>query len=112
MPGRERFLLAVAVAGFVVPNAMVVLFIARHGLDLRPYFGDWVRLLPSAQLTVDLGIACAGLFGWATWERPRSGARRWWVVLPAALLVGVCFALPLFLLIRERALRGRAGVPG
>jgi hypothetical protein len=39
--------------------------------------------------------------------------RSWWLPVPASLLVGLCFALPLFLLLRERTIqpedaRGRA----
>ena len=34
--------------------------------------------------------------------------RSWWVLVPASLLVGLCFAVPLFLLLRERAVGKRA----
>ena len=40
---------------------------------------------------------------WASWDGPRNGVDRWWVVIPASLLVGVCFAIPLYLYMRERA---------
>jgi len=102
---RERLLLALTVIGFVVPNAMVVAFVARHGLDVRLYLRDWVATLPAAQLTADLGICCLAFLGWTAWDGPRSGVRRWWVGLPATALVGLCFAIPLYLLLRERAVR-------
>jgi hypothetical protein len=108
MTGRERLLWALTVVGFVVPNAMLALFLTRHGLDLHRYFDGWVRLLPSAQLTADLVIAAVAFFAWASWDGPRSAVRRWWVVFPATLLVGLCFGLPLYLLLRERALAGGA----
>jgi hypothetical protein len=53
---------------------------------------------------VDLVIAFLALVAWASWDGPRSGVDRWWVVIPASLLVGVCFALPLYLYMREKAL--------
>jgi len=102
---RERLLLALTVVGFVVPNVMLGFFVARHGVDPRLFFTQWVERLPSAQLTVDLGISCVAFLGWTAWDGPRSGVRRWWVGLPATALVGLCFAIPLYLLLRERAVR-------
>jgi Terpene cyclase DEP1 len=101
---RTRVLLVLTVLGFVVPNAMVVSFIAGHGVDLGRYFGNWFATLPSAQLVVDLLICCAAFIGWSAWDGPRSGVRRWWLTIPATVLVGLCFAIPLYLLLRERTL--------
>ena len=106
MRTRQNILLALTVAGFVVPNAMVVVFVADHGLDVGDYLGDWFETLPAAQLVADLTIAFLAFVAWAAWDGPRTGVRRWWVVVPASLLVGVCFAVPLYLLLRERALAG------
>ena len=97
---REKLLL-LTVAGFVVPNVMLGIFIAEHGLDLNLYFENWFDTLPSAQLVADLTIVFLALVVWAAWDGPRSGVERWWLVIPASLLVGVCFALPLYLYMRE-----------
>jgi hypothetical protein len=99
---REKLLLLLTVVGFVVPNAMVVVFLIEHGLDLGGYFGAWVETLPSAQLTADLTICFLAFAGWTALDGPRAGVQRWWVTIPASLLVGVCFAIPLYLLLRER----------
>jgi hypothetical protein len=100
---RERLLLLLTVVGFLVPNAMVVVFVAEHGVDIGRYLGDWFQTLPAAQLVADLTIAFLAFVAWTAWDGPRSGVRRWWVTIPASLLVGVCFAIPLYLLLRERA---------
>ncbi len=102
---KERLLLALTVVGFVVPNVFVGVFLAQEGLDLGEYFSLWTASIPSTQLLVDLGIASLAFFVWATVEGPRVGVRRWWLCFPATLLVGLCFGLPLFLWMRERALR-------
>jgi hypothetical protein len=111
---RERTLLALTIVGFVVPNTMIALFAVRHGLTLDGYFRPWFGSLPAAQLALDLGIAFVAFALWAAWEGKRLGMRSWWLPIPASLLVGLCFAVPLFLLLRERAIqpedaRGRAG---
>jgi hypothetical protein len=110
MTTREKSLLLLAVVGFVVPNVMLGVFIADNGLDLELYFENWFDTLPSSQLVVDLVIAFLALVVWASWDGPRSGVDSWWVVIPASLLVGVCFALPLYLYMRERAVELRRGV--
>ena len=112
MNWRERTLLALTLVGFVVPNTIVALFAVRHGLSLD-YFQPWGGSLPATQLTLDLSIAFVAFALWATWEGRRLRMRSWWVPVPASLLVGLCFAVPLFLLLRERAVqpedaRGRA----
>lgn len=100
---RQRFLLALTVIGFLAPNAMLGTFLAREGLDLAQYFGDWFGTLPAAQISVDLAIATAAFLPWTVWEARRAGVHRAWVVWPATFGVGLCFGAPLFLLMRERA---------
>ena len=105
---RTRLLFLLTVLGFVVPNAMIVVFFAEHGVDLGRYLDNWFETLPSTQLVVDLVICCVAFIGWSAWDGPRAGVRRWWVTIPATLLVGLCFAIPLYLLLRERTLGAAA----
>jgi hypothetical protein len=105
MTGRERALLALTVVGFLVPNTMVIAFVVDHGVDIGGYLSEWFESLPAAQLVADLVIAAVAFVLWAAWEGRRIGMRAWWVPIPASLLVGLCFGLPLFLFLRERALR-------
>lgn len=108
MNWRERTLLALAIVGFVVSSTMTALFVVRHSLTLDGYFRHWGESLPATQLALDLGIAFVAFALWAAWEGRRLAMRSWWIPVPASILVGLCFALPLFLLLRERALRKRA----
>lgn len=105
----ERLLLALTVVGFVVPNVFVGLYVVDEGADLGAYFSLWTASIPSTQLLLDLVIATSAFFIWAAVEGPRAQVKRWWLCIPASLLVGVCFGLPLFLLMRERALNGSPG---
>lgn len=101
---KLRLLLVLTVAGFVVPNVCLGVFIAAEGFDIGGYFSLWTDSTPSTQLVLDLAIAALAFFVWAAFDGPRSGVRRWWVCIPATLLVGLCFGLPLYLYMRERAL--------
>ena len=101
----EPLLLAFAMLGFVLPFALFGLFIAENGFDPSGYFSLWTSNVPSTQLLLDLAVAALAFFVWAAVEGPRARIRRWWLCIPATLLVGLCFGLPLFLLMRERALK-------
>lgn len=100
---RGPVLLSLAVLGFLVPPAMLVAFSVQHGFDLALYFRDWFATLPSTQIFVDLSISFLAFMVWAGVDGRRTGVKRWWVTIPAALLVGLCFAIPLYLVLRERA---------
>lgn len=101
---KERLLWVFTVLGFVVPNVCLVIFFADEGFDLSSYFSLWTASTPSTQLLLDLSIAALAFLVWAAVEGPRAKVKRWWVCIPATFLVGLCFGLPLFLLMRERAL--------
>lgn len=101
---RERLLLILTIAGFVVPNVLLAAYFIDEGPGFGGYLSHWTASLPSTQLLVDLAIASIAFFAWASWEGPRSQVRNWWVCIPATLLVGLCFGLPLFLWMRERAM--------
>lgn len=104
MTGRQAALLALTVVGFLVPNTMIAVFTAEHGFAPNTYLDAWFASLPAAQLAVDISIAFLAFALWAAWEGRRLRMRSWWVPVPASLLVGLCFALPLFLFLRERKL--------
>jgi hypothetical protein len=104
MSSRQRVLLALTILGFLVPNTMVVAYLVDSGGDVGGYLDHWFESLPAAQLLADLVIAFVAFGLWAAWEGRRLGMRTWWVPIPASLLVGLCFGLPLFLLLRERAI--------
>lgn len=107
----ERFLLVLAVVGFVVPNAFVIAYLAEHGVDLDGYFSAWTATLPATQLLFDLAIAAVAFLVWAAVEGRRVPVRNWWLCIPATFLVGLCFGVPLFLWMRERTLAGSSDDP-
>jgi hypothetical protein len=102
----ERWLLIVAVLGFVVPNGMVAAFAIDHGVSgaATDYLEAWFASLPSTQLAADLVLCSAAFLVWAAVDGRRHHVA-WWVAVPATFLVGLCFAVPLYLWLRERARR-------
>jgi hypothetical protein len=105
--GRALAFLALAVAGLLGQLALFGVFLADNGLDPGE-FADQIFSSTIAALTFADLMMCAVVFlAWLPPEAARVGVRRWWLFALAAL-GGLCFALPLFLYIRERRRIGGA----
>lgn len=104
-PAIERWLWTLAVLGFLIPNAMVAAYLIDHGLAISDYLKAWTASLPSIQLMVDLGICATAFLTWAWFDARRHGVERWWWSIVGTFAVGLCFGIPLYLAMRERALR-------
>ncbi|MEV6431472.1 DUF2834 domain-containing protein [Nocardia sp. NPDC051463] len=96
------FLAAMTVIGLVVPNAMVIAYFSGSEHTRADYFRAWTASLPSTQLLVDLTIVVIAFLGWALTEALELRITRWWVLsVGLTFAVGICCAVPLFLLVRE-----------
>ncbi len=83
---------------------------AAGPLDANVRF--WAQSLAtpvSRSLTVDLLLLAASVTTWMVLEARRVGLRFVWLWVIAGVLVGVSVIVPLFLIVRERALGRTAG---
>ena len=101
---RERLYLNFAVLGLVAPLALFGFYFADNGFDVGLMFDDAVDNTVALALLCDLIIAMLVFWSWAAEEGPRLGIERWWLVIPATLFIGLCFAFPLYMYWREKAL--------
>jgi len=99
--GRANVYLALAVLGFLAPLAFGIAFIADHGLDGGEMLDQLFANTVSTLVIIDLTISAIAFWVWLSQEAPRIGIRRWWPFVVATVAVGLCFALPLFLYLRE-----------
>ena len=101
---RRRLLLLLTVIGFVVPNSFVVTYFKEHGVgrdSATAFFADWVASTPTRALTADLGITSIAFWVWSLWDSKDNGVRHGWLVPVGTGSVGICFAAPLYFLLRE-----------
>ena len=100
MERDRRIYLALTIVGGAVPLAFVAYFLAEHGLDpalaVEQFFGSAL----AAATFADVTISSVVFWVWLAREAPRVGVRRWWPFVLANVLVGLSFALPLFLYVR------------
>lgn len=97
MEQNRGIYLALAIVGAIVPAVLLGAFIIDHGVaDLADaIFGN----AAAAAVMADLIISSIVFWVWLWREAPRIGVSPWPFVV-GNLLVGLCFALPLFLYVR------------
>jgi hypothetical protein len=100
MTAKHLYLL-LALVGLVVPYYFFITFLIAHGADgaafLRQLFGTPI----STFFAVDLLIASVVFIPFLRQESARYAIANSWFYVVALLTVGLSFALPLFLFVRE-----------
>jgi hypothetical protein len=100
MHGRQRWLV-LAILGAVVPLGLFGVFLAQDGFDLGEMV-DQLSAPVALAVLADLTISSVVFWLWM-WPRARTETGRSpWLFLVGNLLVGLSFALPLFLYFRSR----------
>ena len=97
----KSFYLALAIIGLVLPYFFFLSFVAGNGLNggllLRELFGTKI----SASFATDLLISGLAFLGYVRTEAARLRVPYWGFYVGAMLIVGLSFAFPLFLYVRE-----------
>ncbi len=90
-----------SILGLVLPYSQLVPFVQQHGLDLRLMAEQLFANRISAFFGLDVIVSGVVLWVFVLVDGRRLGMSRLWLPLVAVLAVGVSFALPLFLYLRE-----------
>jgi hypothetical protein len=101
---KKNIFLVLAILGFIAPYYFFLQLPAENGFDLpslmQPLFTNNFTKGVAMDLTVSVIVFWVYLFV----EANRLQMKNPWLYLLATLLVGMSFALPLFLYFRERQL--------
>ncbi|HVG25061.1 MAG TPA: DUF2834 domain-containing protein [Thermoanaerobaculia bacterium] len=89
----KRIYIALAVAGLLLPMSQLVLFARDHGADPAAFLGQLFANAVSSMFAFDLVIS--SVVFWIFVYRSRVPHR--WLYVALTLVVGLSFALPLFL---------------
>ena len=98
---RKSLYLILAIIGFVVPYYFFVSFLSAHGFDAPLFVRQLFASPGSAFFSADLIVSSVVFAIFVVRESARLSVKRWWLYLAALCLVGLSFALPLFLYARE-----------
>ena len=99
----KKIYAALSILGFLLPMSQVLPFVRQSGLDLGAFLTLPFANPVSTMFTFDLLVSCAVFWTFVWVEGRRQGVPHRWVYVALTLLVGLSFALPLFLFAREAA---------
>ena len=109
---QKHVYLILAVIGFVGPYYFFVSFLAAHGLDGKAFVQELFGTRISTFFAVDLLLSSVVFVRYLRQEAARYSIGSWWLYLVALLTVGLSFALPLFLSVRESRLEAKTRAAG
>lgn len=105
---RARVFLVFTIIGFLTPPILITYYVIDQGaFDAVDMLNAMVDNTIALAVFCDLTLSALCFFYWASYEGPRLGIKRWWWTIPATFIIGLCFALPLFMYWRERALESQ-----
>lgn len=100
MTERRKLYAVLAFIGAAVPLALSAWFIADHGLDGGELIDQAFAGPAAAAFVADVSISSIVFWVWM-WPEARAIGVSPWGFLAANLFIGLSFALPLFLYVRE-----------
>ena len=95
--------LVLAILGFALPYSQVIPFIATHGFDLPLFWSQLFANRISTGFAFDLFVSSAVFWVFISKEGTRLQMKLLWLYIVGSLVIGLSFALPLFLLMRSRS---------
>jgi uncharacterized protein DUF2834 len=104
---KKNIFLVLAILGFIVPYYFFLQLPTENGLNLplliQPFFANNFMKGAAVDLTISMIVFWFFMFV----EANKLQMKNPWVYLLATFLVGLSFALPLFLYFRERQLENK-----
>ena len=101
---KKNIYFILALIGLLVPYYFFITFLTGNGLNIPLLIGQLFANNISTFFAVDLIISIFVFWIYMFVEAKRLEMKNSWIYLLTTLLVGLSFALPLFLYFRERKL--------
>lgn len=103
----KHFYAAAAILGAIAPFAVYFGYLSAVPGSVGALSLAWGNPIAAATLT-DFTVSCIVFWAFLFVESRRLGIKHAWVFVLTNIFVGLSFALPAFLFMRERALERRA----
>lgn len=98
--------LALCILGVIIPWASLLLFLGEEHPSISLFFSYIFNNNVSTSVASDLLISALIFFVCVFIEGNRLKMKRLWIYIPATLMVGLSFGLPLFLYFRAKHIEG------
>ena len=101
---KKNIFLLLAILGFIAPYYFISRFLFENSFNTALLFQQMFLNTGTIAFAADLLISVLAFWVFVFIESSRLRMQNAWLYLVATLLVGLSFALPLFLYFRERRL--------
>jgi hypothetical protein len=99
--------LVLSILGFVLPYSQLIPFVASNGFDLSLFWSQLFINQASSDFALDLFVSSAVFWIFVFKEGTRLNLKFLGVYVLSNLIIGLSFALPLFLWVRSRHLEAK-----
>ncbi|MFN0119758.1 MAG: DUF2834 domain-containing protein [Blastocatellia bacterium] len=104
----KQLYLILTIIGLIAPMAILWLFIQENGWNPALFWQQMWGSRIAAMVMTDLLLSCLAAWYWMSREAKKHGIGNLWVYIAGTLGVGLCFALPLFLYVRQGRIEASA----
>ena len=104
---KKNIYFILALLGLLVPYYFLFRFLNTNGLNISLLVKQLFANDISTFFAVDLVISIIVFWIYMIAEANKLQMKNWWLYILASLLVGLSFALPLFLYLREHKLENQ-----
>jgi hypothetical protein len=101
---RKNVYFLLCLLGIVIPYSLFLPWVFQNGLDWRLFLASLAANRISLFFVADVLVSAAVLVVFMRQESVRVKIRGSWITVVGLCLVGVSFALPMYLYLREREL--------
>ena len=91
-----------AILGFVLPYSQLIPFLTNYGFDILLFWSELFINRISTDFAFDLLVASVVFWLFVLREGRRLQMRFLWLYIVSNLVIGLSFALPVFLYVRSR----------
>ncbi len=100
---QSKLYLLLCIVGVVAPWFFLFGFFGDEQASIPVFFRSIFANHVASAVAADLVVSALVFFVFVFFEGRRMGLKHLWVYIPATLLIGLSFGLPLFLYYRARA---------
>lgn len=101
----KRTYAILAIIGAIVPNVFIgYIIIQQGGFDFTSFLQGAFANSGAQFFALDLLLSVLVFWVFVYFEVRKHRVQYWWIAIIGNFLIGVCFALPMFLYLRERTL--------
>lgn len=97
----KKIYLTLSVLGAVIPFSIFIPWVIDNGLDLQLLINEWFVNRISSFFAADFLISWLCFILFLVVDKKRNHVQFWWIPLIGNFLIGLSFALPFYLFLRE-----------